>query len=79
MALGKGSVHGAALRSCSLDTHAGSLHTASVAVVRRPAIGRGDNWFALSFYLLPYGLRWFVNALVLASAGGFFIASKWLR
>ena len=36
-------------------------------------------WFALSFYLLPYGLRWFVNALVLGGAGGFFIASKWLR
>jgi hypothetical protein len=35
--------------------------------------------FAVSFYLLPYGLTWFTVALLLLIGGIFFITPKWLR
>lgn len=33
----------------------------------------------LGLYVLPYGLGWFVGALILAAACVLFIAPKWLR
>jgi hypothetical protein len=33
----------------------------------------------LSFYVLPYGLGWFVGAVVLTIAGILLVAPKWLR
>ena len=33
----------------------------------------------VSFYVLPYGLGWFVGAVVLTIAGLLFVAPKWLR
>jgi hypothetical protein len=35
--------------------------------------------FALGLYVLPYGLGWFVGALILASLGILLIAPKWSR
>ena len=35
--------------------------------------------FALGFYVLPYGLGWFVGALHLAGVGALLLAPKWLR
>jgi hypothetical protein len=35
--------------------------------------------FALGLYLLPYGLGWFVGALILAGVGVLLLAPKWLR
>ena len=33
----------------------------------------------LSFYVLPYGLGWFVGAVVITIASLLFVAPKWLR
>lgn len=33
----------------------------------------------ISFYVLPYGLGWFVGAVVLTIAGILLVAPKWLR
>ena len=33
----------------------------------------------ISFYVLPYGLGWFVGAVVLTIASLLFVAPKWLR
>jgi hypothetical protein len=35
--------------------------------------------FSLGFYVLPYGLGWFVSAVILAGVGVLLIAPKWLR
>ena len=35
--------------------------------------------FAVSFYVLPYGLRWFAAALLLLIVGILLITPKWLR
>jgi hypothetical protein len=35
--------------------------------------------FALGLYLIPYGLGWFVGALILAGVGVSLLAPKWLR
>jgi hypothetical protein len=35
--------------------------------------------FALGLYVLPYGLGWFVGALILAGLGVLLVVPKWLR
>jgi hypothetical protein len=35
--------------------------------------------FVIGLYLLPYGLGWFVSALILAAVAALIIAPKWLR
>lgn len=35
--------------------------------------------FGLGLYVLPYGLGWFVGALILTAGGALLVAPKWLR
>jgi hypothetical protein len=65
---GKGGVHGAGLTPALWTSAPSRRSRGLMAPVRRVAPSRGDDWVRPRSPRLPYGLGWFVGALILTAA-----------